>query len=236
MCASVLILFSVIGLSVAHAAPALDAQTSVPSKQLGRSIAQEREVSHVVKNSSGSFSMDNNCNANFCFAIDGSNVLSRSEFLYQKAFVKDLVSIHTFGRKMELSAVQYSDKGAVIAPLTSATEKFMKLVNSAQRQGGPSFVGAGIDACYNILKSRHDKKNKLVLIADGRTQATDDEVSSADALRAMGGEVWVLAVGFKDKERVLKIAGGDSNKVRYFGNMGDVGALAALDFEGALCP
>eukprot|EP00171_Calliarthron_tuberculosum_P002174 IDg2174t1 len=75
------------------------------------------------------------CNANVCFAIDGSGSITREEFENQKNFVLDVVSVIAVDAAAEVAAAQYASAVSPITPLTPNTARFNLRVNGARQVG-----------------------------------------------------------------------------------------------------
>ena len=74
------------------------------------------------------------CNANICFAIDGSGSMSDEEFTNQKNFVLDVASIIGVDEVAEFAAVQYSTATSRITPLTVDNAEFIEKVLHAKQR------------------------------------------------------------------------------------------------------
>lgn len=85
------------------------------------------------------------CNANVCFAIDGSGAINQTEFQSQQQFVIDMVSIIGVDSPVEVAAVQYTVGNSPISPLTPNVVQFSENVVNAKQLGGSSFVQGGIN-------------------------------------------------------------------------------------------
>ncbi len=165
------------------------------------------------------------CNANVCFAIDGSTSISRTEFDNEKNFVLDVAAIISMDQPVELAAAQYSTSIAPITPLTPWVDDFDTSVNGATQIGGASFVVGGINYCFSQLMRRPGEANKIVILGDGRSNIGSRAVDRADLFRQMGGSLSTVAAGFADDRVLLAIAGGDRDMVFRVQSFADVLAL-----------
>ncbi len=169
-------------------------------------VAALKDLQRRVKAAGG-------CNANVCFAIDGSGSINGTEFTSQKNFVLDLVSVLTVDDAAEVAACQYSSSVSPIQPLTVDTAKFNLAVTRARQVTGQSFVVGGINYCFSQLWRRRGEANKIVLLGDGRSNIGSSAVARADLFRMIGGSVCAVGAGFKDDTELLGIAGGNRTLV-----------------------
>jgi len=165
------------------------------------------------------------CNANVCFAIDGSSSISKTEFENEKSFVLDVVSIISMDQPVELAAAQYSTSIAPISPLTPYVANFDNSMQEAKQIGGASFVVGGVNYCFSQLMKRSGEANQMVILGDGRSNIGSRAVSRADLFRRMGGGLSTVAAGFSDGKELLAIAGGNRNMVFRVNSFADVLAL-----------
>ena len=167
------------------------------------------------------------CNANLCFAIDGSGSMSDEEFTNQKNFVLDVASIIGVDEVAEFAAVQYSTSTSKITPLTVDNAEFIEKVLHAKQRKGKSFVTGGINYCFSQLWRRPFDANKIVLLGDGKANVGSSAVRRADLFRKIGGIVAVVSAGKPDEDKLLKIAGGRFDHVFEVTNFFDVLGLQA---------
>lgn len=167
------------------------------------------------------------CNANVCFAIDGSGSINETEYNAQLIFVLDVVSVIAVDNPVELAAVQYGTANSAISPLTvDAAEFIIKVNEEGQLRSGATFVAGGINYCFSQLFRRRGEANKIVLLGDGRSSIGANAVRRADLFRRVGGDVCAVGAGFTDDAELLAIAGGDPNRVFKVDNF-----LEVLDFQ-----
>lgn len=188
----------------------------------GRFSDQDRE------NLRSRLSKRGGCNANVCFAIDGSGSINSTQFLAEKNFVLDVSSVITVDDKAELTAVQFAKSAMAISPLTDDIASFNLAVQDTRQMGGRSKVMGGINYCFSRLASRRKEAIKLVLLSDGRSNIGRSAVSRANHFRGFGGDVSVVAAGFPDHSELLAIAGGKADHVFDVGDFFDVLALQDL--------
>ena len=166
------------------------------------------------------------CNANVCFAIDGSSSISAVEFENEKNFVMDVASVISSDRRpVELSAAQYSTSIVPVAPLTPDVELFEEVVQSTPQIGGASFIVGGVNYCFSQLMRRPGEANQMVILGDGRSNIGSKVTSRAELFRSLGGSLSTVAAGFADDRELLAIAGGDRGMVFRVDSFADVLAL-----------
>ena len=153
------------------------------------------------------------CNANVCFAIDGSGSMPPAEFQAEKNFVLDLISIIAVDKPVEVSAVQYATANTAISPLTVDIEGFNLNVQKTKQMKGKSFLVGGVNYCFAQLFRRRSEAIKIIMLGDGESNIGGDAVKRANLFRAIGGDLSVVAAGFPNDKQLLKLAGGDPFKV-----------------------
>lgn len=151
------------------------------------------------------------CNANVCFAIDGSNDLSKQEFTNEQHFVLDVTSVIGVDEPVEFAAVQYSESTSPISPLTNKTFDFIIAVSDTNfRRGNLSFLASGLNYCVNEFRERRGEANKIVLLGQGRSHIGRSPRRIARKFRKEGGSICVVGAGFPDDKELLAIAGDPS--------------------------
>lgn len=154
------------------------------------------------------------CNANVCFALDGSASIPPAEFLAQKNFVLDMEAILNPGREVELAAVQYGARNSPISRLTTDGTRFNLAVDAARQLNSErTVIRAGIVWCFNQLKRRRGEALKIVLLGDGEATTIGNPVPIAKRFRRIRGEICAVGVGFNNTQSLLNIVGGDPSKV-----------------------
>lgn len=173
----------------------------------GRITSIQREIiRHRIAAAGG-------CNANVCFALDGSGSIPSNAFKMQKDFVIDVASVLQFNDAVEVAAVQYASSVTTINNLSLLSSSFFDSVNDVTQLGGGSSIASGINACSAELLKRKGEALKIVLLGDGRSNMGDAAIAAANLFRQNGGDVCTVAAGFANDAELLKIAGGDSDKV-----------------------
>lgn len=168
------------------------------------------------------------CNANVCFAIDGSGSIGDKEFLNEKNFVLDVASVIAVDQPAELGAAQYSTAVSPIHPLTPDIASFILAVQNTTQLNGQSFVVGGVNYCFSQLWRRRNEANHMVILGDGKSDIGSDAVLRANLFRRIGGDVSVVAAGFADNTQLLAIAGGKQDHVFEVSSFLDVLALQLI--------
>ncbi len=157
------------------------------------------------------------CNANVCFAIDGSGSISAGEFKRSKEFVLDAVaaiSVNNFGATY--SAVQYGIVPYPIIRSTTDSFDFATAVEATQKiRRQRTNVGSGIIYCSGELGRNPNMPLKIVVIGDGRNNFGGNPVRRADNFRNKypnNSAVCAVGIAFADKSKLIDLAGG-SDKV-----------------------
>lgn len=164
------------------------------------SIRQRVEEQVVVKG----------CNANVCFAIDGSDAVGSNNFRKSVEFIQAVIGIVGTDRAAEFAATQFGTTTQRIAPLTGLRENTLVALENARSIGGKtSAVAAGINYCNFQLFRRPGEANKMVIITDGNSNFGADPVKAARSFRKRDpkGSITAVGVGYKDLHVLKKISG-----------------------------
>lgn len=182
-------------------------QNSIPTTNTARILSQSRKERLQEK-----IDAVGGCNANICFAIDGSGSIAAGEFTNEKNFVLDVVSVLT-DNPVEFAATQYATSTNPIQALTADDETFISKVSRTRQVKGASFIAGGINYCFSQLFQRQGEVNQIVLLGDGRSNIGASAVQRADLFRSIGGVVSVVGAGFANDKVLLDIAGGNKDLV-----------------------
>lgn len=188
-------------------------EEKILDKEIETEIQEEiKEKEDVKEDLRKSLKSVGGCNANVCFAIDGSGAISPEAFTSQKNFVLDVVSVIAVDEPVELAAVQYATRRRAIKRLTNKVPEFVLAVNGTYQLGGWSRPAAGIAFCNRQLW-RWNKANKIVLLGNGKSDLGRSAVRSANRFRDRNGDLSVVAAGDADDQKLLAIAGGRKDRV-----------------------
>lgn len=125
--------------------------------------------------------LEQGCDANICFALDGSGSISEEEFKLSRHFAQDIVSILADRSNARYGGNQFGRTANGIARLTKDRVYFAtameneRFLNSKQ-----SNMGAGIRFCDKSLAGYYLQANKIVVISDGRNRYIGNPVRSAN--------------------------------------------------------
>lgn len=121
---------------------------------------------------------------------------------------------NTVDQRAGLAATQFGATDSAISPLV-----FDPAVLSP-RLGRTRFLDAGFTQirggplyCFNKLRKHMEDANKIVLLTDGRGNLGRDPVPIADLFRRTTEDICAVGVAYDDTEQLLKIVGGDMNKI-----------------------
>lgn len=168
------------------------------------------------------------CNANICFAIDGSSSIPAKGFLNEKNFVLDAASIIGVDEAAEMAAVQYATSTSKITPLTDDSDRFVLKVTHAKQKGGKTFLTGGINYCFSQLWRRRSEANTIVILGDGINNIGSAAEKRAELFRKVGGLVTVVAAGKPDEQTLLKLVGGAGEHIFEVTSFLDTLALQAI--------
>ena len=152
----------------------------------------------------------NGCNANVCFAIDGSDAVGPDNFRKSVEFVQAVIGIVGTDRAAEFAATQFGTTTRRIAPLTGLRDNTLKALEDAKLTGGPtSAVASGIIYCDFQLFRRPGEANKLVVITDGKSNFGSNPVTAADKYRGRNpkNSITAVAVGHRQDDVLQRISG-----------------------------
>lgn len=168
--------------------------------------------------------VDNGCDINLCFAIDGSGSVTPAQFQKQKDFVDLIVNILTTDEPGNFCAVQYGTSLKAISPLTKKRNRFLKKLQRSKQVGGLSNVAGGLGYTGFQLRPRVEDANKVIILGDGfdsigfrpkvvATQILEDDV-----------DICAVAVGISDVEGLNAITGDPGRVVRLkdFFDLGEI--------------
>lgn len=146
------------------------------------------------------------CNANVCFAIDGSGNIPAEAFVNEKNFVLDIASLIGVDEVAELSAVQYATGLTAISPLTVDSAAFITSVDGTEQMEGESFMVGGMNYCFSQLYKLSGEALKIVILGDGKSTIGSNTAERADLFRSLGGSVSVVGAGDVDSDALNEVA------------------------------
>lgn len=178
--------------------------------------------------------IENGCKVNLCFGIDGSGSTNPIQFRKQLEFVDLVVNILTAGENGNYCAVQYSNSGMHISPLTSEVGKFLDAVHKTKQSGGLSNIGEALQYMGDQLTPRTNDANKLIIMSDGHVNAGENPRKISKRLRLKGVDICAIAVGKSHVQTLKGIAGAQGRviKLSSFYKLGDVITAVVYDVCG----
>lgn len=180
------------------------------------------QIQNVIRQNGG-------CNANVCFAIDGSASISASQFSAAIDFVVSTVALLASDPNSQFAAVQYGTAVTPISVLTNNHVEFSQAVVSANQQFGSSFLIGALNFCMWQLSSARNAVVKIVILGDGQSNPGDSAVKQTDLFRdAFGGTVCAVATGNPNRTELLRLVGGDADLVFDSSSFVDIILLASV--------
>lgn len=168
--------------------------------------------------------LENGCDPNICFALDGSRSISSADYILEKDFVQLVASIVSADPDGTYSAVQYGFGLERISSPTADIDSFLDDVEfSTQLQSKTTFLAPAINFCIRALgKSRFKgEPKKIVLLGDGGTNYDSRryQLSPAKIIRqwkkqSSAHSASAVAVNFKDISMWKPIVGGRNHVFR----------------------
>lgn len=169
---------------------------------------------------------DTGCDVNMCFALQGDDFISDEEFEDQKNFADLLIAILTTDSPGNYCAVQYGLTTKPISPLIGDKLEFLKRLRKAKRVGGfDTNIAAALGYTGFQLRPRAEDANKIIVLGDGLESVGFAPIGIADRIREEGTNICAVAIGGYSTDSLLKIVGGDENKIAeidYFFQLAEV--------------
>lgn len=165
---------------------------------------------------------ESKCEVRLCFALDGSDTITRADYELEKDLVNIIASVAAID-DASFSAVQFGIVNSLISPKTgNATEFRFRVEDSEYMNSDGSFIGAGLGFCISDVKDERARDGRVVvLLGDGRGQFTDTFLKFV--LGAVETEkLFAIGVGRKQSVANLRRAvGGKSRNVLSIRRNGD---------------
>lgn len=157
--------------------------------------------------------VDNGCEINLCFALQGDDFITNTEFQDQIDFADLMVSILTTDETGNFCAVQYGSSTSAISPLTGQRLAFLDEVRGASRVGGFETNIAGALAYTGFqLRPRVEDANKIIILGDGLENVGFAPPRIAETIRDDNIDISAVAIGQFSITALTEITA-DSNKV-----------------------
>lgn len=149
--------------------------------------------------------LDNGCDTNLCFALQGGTGISDEEFLEQQNFVDLVIQIVTTDAPANYAAVQYASRPYPISELDSRRNRFLRLLHNTSRASGGTHIASSIRWCGKQMRPREGDLNKMVLLGNGFATVGRDQVQAAKRFLLEGGHVCAITVGPSDEDALNEI-------------------------------
>lgn len=111
------------------------------------------------------------CNANICFGLDGSNLISDLDYERQRQFVQIVAATVAIDESVKMSVYQYGLRLRQISEFTSDINSLLLKLEDATRNPtiDRSFLSPAIFQCQRDFKANVEDANKIAIIGDGNT-------------------------------------------------------------------
>lgn len=151
--------------------------------------------------------VDNGCEINMCFALDGSGSIDTDEYQDQKDFVDFIVAITLTANPGNYAGVQYHNHITPISFLTDDRFSFLSKLHASTRRGGSTNISAGLGFCIFQLLPRTEDANKVIILGDGFGNIGFDPEDVVGDFLDIGGQISAVAVGSSDTPQLEAITG-----------------------------
>lgn len=166
------------------------------------------------------------CDLRLCFALDGSNSITRADYELQKDFVKLVASVANVDGATS-SAVQYGTINEPISARTGDASVFRSRVDASKFQASDgAFIGAGLGFCItDVQMGRPGDGRKVILLGNGRGDFASTFLEQVLSALKRGDEL--LAVGVGKRQNVSALVEATGGKPGNFYSI--AGENSALD-------
>lgn len=149
---------------------------------------------------------DKGCEVNLCFALQGDEFITESEFQAQKDFVDLIVAILTTDEPGNFCAVQYGRTTKFISSLTKNKIRFLnRVANAKQVKGLQTNIAAALGYTGFQLRPRIEDANKIILLGDGLETIGFRPRRVAKRVLEDGTGICAVAVGGFSTDALLSI-------------------------------
>lgn len=177
---------------------------------------------------------DRGCDVNLCFALQGDQFITETEFQAQKDFVDLIVAILTTDEPGNFCAVQYGRTTTPISRLIKNKIRFLNRVANVKMVGGLSTnIAAALGYTGFQLRPRVEDANKIIILGDGLETIGFRPRRVAKRIRKEGTRICAVAVGgFSTK--ALEDITGDPNLIFEIDDFFDL-AEVVVGFVNDVC-
>eukprot|EP00171_Calliarthron_tuberculosum_P008013 IDg8013t1 len=151
------------------------------------------------------------CNLNLCYGLDGSNLISDTDYELQRFFVQLVAATIAIDPRTKMSAYQYGLRLRRISEYTSDIDQFLINLEDAKRNPtlSRSFLAPALFQCQRDFRASPEDANKIVLIGDGNTNygSEDSTVRVAEQFLPPNnnGDICAVYVGEPNGNFLLRI-------------------------------
>lgn len=157
------------------------------------------------------------CNANLCFAIDGSSAISIGDFTLMKDIIIFTTVLLGIDPNMRFAAAQFGLRQKIISSLTTDIDAFLLKIEQLQRGSFTTkSVAQGLNYCIRQLRKNPDDFNKIVIFGDGRSTFGRNPVKLANTFTASGGDICAVSLGADDISNLEEMVNDDPSRLFRF--------------------
>lgn len=151
------------------------------------------------------------CPKNICFALDGSEAVSRQEYGRIVSFAQVVAAIIRGDERSQFAAVQYGLRNIEIASL--GRRGFLRSLGRSRAAGAQrTFTSAGLGFCINELRGSL-RESSVIVIGDGRSNFGTDPRLLVERFFNDDMRLVSVGVGFGSQARLRESLGGRDNVI-----------------------
>lgn len=158
--------------------------------------------------------VDNGCDVNICFVLQGDDFVTDEEFEDEVIFVDLFIAIITTNKSRNFCAVQYGSRVAPVSRLTNYRLQFLDDLRRTKRVGGSmSNITGALEYIGSQLHGSVGNVTKVVYLGDGiESIPTEQRRPARELLNPNNTGISAVAVGQFDIPSLIEITG-DENKI-----------------------
>lgn len=145
-------------------------QNALPNNELVKGDAGKRAAERVVA-LQDEIIANGGCNANICFGLDGSGLITNKNYERQRQFVQLIAASVGVDTSVKMSAYQYGLRLRSISKYTKDINQFLRNMENAERMSDldRSYLAPALFRCQLDFRQSVEDANNIVIIGDGRT-------------------------------------------------------------------
>lgn len=155
--------------------------------------------------------INNGCDTNVCFALQGGSEVTNEDYMEQVNFVDVVLQIIATDQPANYAGVQYNTLATPISELTGDRDAYLQALHESLRIPGGTNIAAGIQFCTKQMRAQDalydGDLNKIVLLGNGFATVGRDQIQSARRFITEGGYVCAVSVGASDLEGLAVLTG-----------------------------